>query len=127
MTISLSFDQIILQCNLAAGPFEPEDRLCDWCGGRLEGRRRRWCSDSCGRLAAQNHYFRQGRVRALRRDSFTCQACGKRGTGMQVNHIIPCLGKHSLGGCWHHLDNLETLCKPCHQAETKRQRDHGEI
>ena len=122
-----NYDAVLKECEMAAGPFPSSARLCDWCATPLPPRRRRWCSDKCGKDAADNHWYRQGRVRALRRDRFTCQGCGKRGAGMQTNHIVPCLGKHSIVGCEHHIDNLETLCVECHKDETKRQRKAGEI
>jgi 5-methylcytosine-specific restriction endonuclease McrA len=31
---------------------------------------------------------------------------------------VPCLGAHGSLSCAHHLDNLETLCPPCHRAHT---------
>ena len=42
----------------------------------------------------------------------------KRTERLEVNHIVPCRGKHRALDCAHHLDNLETLCLPCHQAHT---------
>ncbi len=42
-----------------------------------------------------------------------------RKTGrVEVNHRVPCRGKHGALGCEHHLDNLETLCAACHRVET---------
>lgn len=44
-------------------------------------------------------------------------ACGET-EGLEVHHIIPM----SEGGSIHGLDNLETLCSPCHhRAEARRQ------
>jgi 5-methylcytosine-specific restriction endonuclease McrA len=127
MPKSQSLQKILRKCSMAAGPFPPSARRCTWCGGGLTGRQRKWCSQKCNDTAVKNHYYRVGRVRALRRDRFTCQHCGDRGPGMQVNHIEPCLGKHSLGGCWHHLENLEAICPSCHQGVTRRQRENGDI
>lgn len=41
---------------------------------------------------------------------------------LEVNHIEPRNGKGYRPGCHHHLDNLETLCHPCHVAITNEQR-----
>lgn len=41
---------------------------------------------------------------------------------LEVNHIVPRNGDGYGVGCWHHLDNLETLCRSCHVEETTRQR-----
>lgn len=127
---AFSFDDVIRRCKLAAGPFDPSERKCDWCGRDLPKRRRRWCSDACSIAVNENHWYSSGRVRTLRKDRFTCRKCGKSRNDkvkVQVNHIKPCKGKHSLAGCWHHLDNLETLCVECHKKETARQRKAGEI
>lgn len=43
---------------------------------------------------------------------------------LEVNHITPRRGGGYTAGCHHHLDNLETLCRPHHVEETRRQR-HG--
>lgn len=40
---------------------------------------------------------------------------------LEVNHIVPRNGAGYDQGCHHHLDLLETLCHPCHVAETTRQ------
>lgn len=41
---------------------------------------------------------------------------------LEVNHIVPREGRGYTKGCHHHQDNLETLCRPCHVDETRRQR-----
>lgn len=60
---------------------------------------------------------RQLRVKVLRRDNYRCQECGIRvirGKGVRPNihHIQP----KSTGGL-HALDNLITLCEPCHSTK----------
>jgi 5-methylcytosine-specific restriction protein A len=50
----------------------------------------------------------------LARDRFTCQRCGKR-SELEVDHLVPV----AKGGSWE-LDNLWTLCKPCHGAKTRK-------
>jgi 5-methylcytosine-specific restriction endonuclease McrA len=45
----------------------------------------------------------------------------------EVNHIEPCIGKHATWGCHHHEENLEVLCRPCHLAETAKQRSEGKF
>jgi 5-methylcytosine-specific restriction protein A len=54
------------------------------------------------------------RARVLARDRFACQSCGKR-SELEVDHIVPV----ARGGSWE-LDNLWTLCKPCHGAKTRK-------
>jgi 5-methylcytosine-specific restriction endonuclease McrA len=119
------------------------DGHCDNCGARLEGRRRKWCSDTCAlalyRAFSEQHDWDSAREAALERDGRKCVRCGlaeelgplvrngwggtTRRSSLSVNHIIPRNGCGYGRGCHHHLDNLETLCWPCHQVETNRQRD----
>ncbi|MDB5069676.1 MAG: hypothetical protein JWM87_787 [Candidatus Eremiobacteraeota bacterium] len=40
---------------------------------------------------------------------------------LEVNHKTPALGAHAEVSCIHHLDNLETLCGPCHRRITAQQ------
>ena len=52
------------------------------------------------------------RKKALRRDKWTCQVCGKRNLMLHVHHIC--------GWAWFpllrfELSNLVTLCKSCHK------------
>lgn len=37
---------------------------------------------------------------------------------LEVDHIVPVLGKHATPGCHHHLDGLRTLCSDCHAKRT---------
>lgn len=100
---------------------------CDWCGGSLPPRRRRWCSPACARLFENNHSFSRARTVIRRRCrirgvGYRCQRCEQVVEAIEVNHIEPCRGKHSKFGCWHHLSNLEGLCRPCHLEVTAEQR-----
>jgi len=55
--------------------------------------------------------WHDAREKALLRDSYTCQVCGKQGKHLKlhVNHIMPYRIIQS-----HILPNLVTLCKECH-------------
>lgn len=55
--------------------------------------------------------WRRNRKLALQRDNHTCQQCGKPGN--QVDHIK----RYTQGGT-HQLENLRTLCHPCHAHRT---------
>jgi 5-methylcytosine-specific restriction endonuclease McrA len=46
----------------------------------------------------------------------------KKVARLEVNHIVPCAGQHTQLSCAHHLDNLETLCMPCHKEHTSELR-----
>ena len=65
------------------------------------------------------------RKRVYERDNYTCQGCGETDTELHAHHIVP----KSDGGS-DRMDNLLTLCKPCHErihgyqiGETDQQRE----
>jgi 5-methylcytosine-specific restriction endonuclease McrA len=63
------------------------------------------------------------RGRVLRRDNWTCQHCGHRdvtGASLEVDHVLPV----ARGGS-DELDNLRTLCRPCHRERTAADRRQG--
>ena len=89
---------LVALCTLA----QPNAGACSWCAAPLPKGRRMWC---------------RARRAAKRRDKYACVRCGG-GRPIEVNHIVPCLGAHGTLSCAHHLENLETLCVPCHRVHT---------
>jgi hypothetical protein len=73
----------IESCSVAAGPFPPASRRCDWCAAPLAGRARRWCSSDCSNAYGRNHWWTLARDAALARDGCRCCRCG-RGYGTAV-------------------------------------------
>ncbi len=112
-------DRLLAECREAAADVVGE---CPWCGRSLPAGRRRWCSDSCRADFVDNHFWGHARKRALQRDRKACQHCGARTAKLEVNHIEPRRGRGYRAGCHHHVDLLETLCRPCHVAVTNSQR-----
>lgn len=57
---------------------------------------------------------------ALKRDSHRCQLCGRliSSGAAQVDHIIPVHRFASFGRA-HSLENLQSLCVPCHRKKTR--------
>jgi hypothetical protein len=136
-------DALLAVCSLAP-PLAAG--ACAWCAAPLPPRRRSWCSDRCGERFWANHWWSVARRTAKRRDRYRCKRCGtaapkrpaasayrsrtaylaamrawrkqKRTLRLEVNHIEPCRGKHRSLDCAHHLENLETLCPPCHKVHT---------
>lgn len=115
-------------CSLNLTPFADVAGVCDHCGTPLDGRRRRWCSDTCARVEFNAHDWNQARRAAKKRDGYKCVTCGRPDdvddnyrSILEVNHIVPRVGKGYGMGCWNHLDNLETLCHDCHVKVTKQQ------
>lgn len=129
------------------GPHAGEPGRCGLCGGELPrtstGRihpNRRWCSTACSDGYWQNHGWRFAATAALRRDGWRCTRCRHAGYGttaappgtftdeerqdlraLEVNHRIPRNGRGYYESCAHHLEGLETLCRPCHAQETSKQ------
>lgn len=103
--------------------------LCGWCGKPLSSNRPRWCSTRCNRTYVANHRWTQAKAvakrAAARPGGYLCAACDEVFKVVEVNHIVPCKGKHGTWGCHHHQTNLSVLCIPCHRAETNRQRVRG--
>ncbi len=65
--------------------------------------------------------YEQTRMKALSRDKYTCQKCGKAGT--EMHH------KFSQGFSPHlqyDLENVEILCYDCHEEVTKDSRKRFE-
>jgi len=128
---------------------------CAWCGASLPLRRRTWCSERCSTAFWTNHWWTLARRAAKRRDRYRCRNCGaaapkrpartafatlpkyraamrawraaKQTGRMEVNHRIPCRGKHGTVSCDHHLDNLETLCIACHRVLTLADRSASSV
>jgi 5-methylcytosine-specific restriction endonuclease McrA len=103
---------------------------CDLCGKRLPRNKdgsvpknRRWCSTACSHKVTRNHLWSWARKEALKRDNYTCVKCGSSWSKLEVNHIVPLVGRGYHAGCVHHLENLETTCKSCHVTITKSQRE----
>lgn len=138
------------RARLAACPMKAPNAgtgtLCGLCAGELPrspttGRvhpNRRWCSTECSDTYWNNHGWDAASRAALRRDGWRCRRCNAPGYGrssdptqhgrpfaelrpLEVNHRIPRNGGGYHEGCHNHQDNLETLCRPCHAAETAKQ------
>ncbi len=130
-------------------------RVCYGCGSALPKGSRRWCSSKCGDGWWSNHGWTSARSVTLVRDEHRCVRCGSGSTvtcglcglswpcgderhrvqtwrrltvALEVNHREPRIGQGYHNGCHNHQENLETLCHPCHVAETTAQfRERREI
>lgn len=110
------------------------DGRCDRCGKELTGRQTRWCSYACSLEFRTNHDWNLARKAARRRDGERCVRCGARGgyyegefpdavwvPQLEVNHLVPRVGRGYGWGCHNHLDVLETLCHEDHILVTRQQ------
>ena len=78
------------------------------------------------RVFVANHRWTQAKAAAKKRVTFyKCERCQSFVEKVEVNHIVPCKGRHGAWGCHHHQANLNVLCKPCHLETTKKQREEG--
>jgi 5-methylcytosine-specific restriction protein A len=93
-------------------------KSCVWCGVKFEARGLKgFCSKACAGYARGGEY-RQNRELALYRDGHQCVECKATECPLQCHHI-----KWVSRGGGHDLDNLQTLCVPCHrQKHSSRSR-----
>ena len=121
-------------------PYYEKENQCPWCGGEVNNKRRRFCSNECSQAFAGITVWNRTRdsysLRILYRDNFTCQDCGEfhafvNEHGMtipiddchlEVHHIVPV----SCGG-GDEPENLITLCKTCHAERHRKLRNGEEI
>ena len=96
-------------------------RVCTWCLVEIRGQRLRTICDkfTCVDAVARACYWTTTRSTVLRRDRRTCRLCESK-SAVEVDHIVPV----ALGGTGD-LENLRTLCRACHLAETGRFRGEG--
>jgi 5-methylcytosine-specific restriction protein A len=110
--------------------------MCRWCKGAVSGRRRTFCSDACvheWRLRSSTSYLREC---VFERDHGICALCGvdthrtkrralrelkatgvihkRRKSWWEADHILPVVE-----GGDSNLDNIRTLCIPCHRGVTR--------
>ena len=97
------------------------NRVCRNCDNPVAGGRRHYCSGDCMWEFYRNNTWSLVRLDVLRRDRFTCSICRKRkGRALlEVDHMIPV----RKGVDPFDKGNLRTLCRECHRAKTKLERD----
>lgn len=116
-------------------PIYEKDNQCPWCGGEVNNKRRRFCSDDCRQSFENATVWQRGRdpysLRMLYRDNFTCQECGEfhaliNDFGMplpiddgeiEVHHIVAVAD-----GGGDEAANLTSLCVLCHKKKTAEWR-----
>ena len=65
-----------------------------------------------GRLLLMTAEYKEFRKRMFKRDLWTCQKCGYKGSKIELDHILPRRLYPELGMS---EDNVRTLCKECHK------------
>jgi len=61
--------------------------------------------------------YKEVRLKALARDSWTCHYCGAEGKDMTIDHIIPISKAPELAI---DIENMVTACKPCNSSKGSR-------
>lgn len=98
---------------------EPDGSRCSQCAGLAPK------SKSKGTTTA----WRKARLLALERDGWKCTRCGKtqaqakaEGLGLEVHHLAASSRTpgRSIDRDEHPVDELQTLCRACHQLTYKR-------
>lgn len=81
---------------------------------------------SLNKLLRSSTIYINWRSAVFARDKYTCQHCGDKGGQIEADHIFPfsaLLERHNItdreqaincSDLWH-LDNGQTLCRPCHE------------
>lgn len=97
------------------------NKVCRNCKNPIGESRKHYCSWQCMREFNRNNTWYYVRRDILRRDKWTCSICGKRTrkSELDVDHIIPV----NWGGALFDKKNLRTLCKECHKAKSKLDRE----
>ena len=78
------------------------------------------------------YHSREARRHVWLRDRGKCNGCGKKCTrrGWDLDHIKPLMeqkgrAEKELVWSYYWLDNMQTLCKPCHNEKTKQDRKNN--
>lgn len=97
------------------------EKQCRNCENKISEGRRHYCSQKCMEDFNRNNRWKFVRKDVLRRDKYRCSICGIRfkKSELDVDHIIP-LQMH---GQLFDKDNLRTLCRECHRAKSKLDKE----
>jgi 5-methylcytosine-specific restriction endonuclease McrA len=101
---------------------------CRWCGNMIVNEdgtineRKSWHKE-CATEYMIIYHSREQRAQLRKRDKGVCNHCGKFAMKWDVDHIKPLVEQkgvkeEDLDWSYYSLDNLQTLCKPCHRLKT---------
>lgn len=77
-------------------------------------------------IRLNNRRWRRVRWQVILRDRFTCQACGKIGGRIEVDHVKPMVELDPDDqGAPYRMDNLQVLCRADHFSKTLREQGWG--
>ena len=108
-----------------------EKGICRWCGKKIveneiHKTRKTWHQD-CATDYMIIFHPTEARKHIWKRDKGNCAICGSQCTrrNWDLDHIKPLmeqkgLQEHELNWSYYKLDNMQTLCCPCHKKKTKK-------
>jgi 5-methylcytosine-specific restriction enzyme A len=101
-------------------PRGPNGRYMCWQCRTVEvpPRRQVYCSNECADEYGIRNYPSFARAKVFERDHGLCALCGVTTSSWEADHILPVIE----GGGHCGLDNLRTLCVPCHRQVTRELR-----
>ena len=105
--------------------------ICRWCGKKIienkkHNTRKTWHQD-CATDYMIIYHSTEARKHIWKRDRGKCNGCGKQCTrrGWDLDHVKPLmeqkgLKEQELDWSYYKLNNMQTLCRPCHKKKTKQ-------
>ena len=105
--------------------------ICRWCGKKIienkkHNTRKTWHQD-CATDYMIIYHSTEARKHIWKRDKGKCNSCGKQCTrrGWDLDHVKPLmeqkgLSEQELDWSYYKLNNMQTLCRPCHKKKTKQ-------
>ena len=108
-----------------------EKGICRWCGkkiieNKVHNKRKTWHQD-CATDYMIIYHSGEARKHIWKRDKGKCNDCGEQCTrrGWDLDHVKPLLEQKGIKGnkldwTYYELNNMQTLCRPCHKKKTKK-------
>ena len=108
-----------------------EKGICRWCGKKIIEKethktRKTWHQD-CATDYMIIYHSTEARKHIWKRDKGKCNDCGEQCTrrGWDLDHVKPLMEQKGIKGnkldwTYYELNNMQTLCRPCHKKKTKK-------
>ena len=108
-----------------------EKGICRWCGkkiieNKVHNKRKTWHQD-CATDYMIIYHSTEARKHIWKRDKGKCNDCGEQCTrrGWDLDHVKPLMEQKGIKGnkldwTYYELNNMQTLCRPCHKKKTKK-------
>ena len=105
--------------------------ICRWCGkkiieNKVHNTRKTWHQD-CATDYMIIYHSTEARKHIWKRDKGRCNDCGEQCTRRtwDLDHVKPLMEQkgikaNKLDWSYYELQNMQTLCRPCHKKKTKQ-------